>query len=100
MKFNDTGTLINWQLDDINIVEPLHSKEGGALVAESIFVYPILRSYLRHLALNTANIGQLLAIVRCHTKRTLQLPMKIIGAILMLLPIGKKSKITILKHLK
>jgi hypothetical protein len=29
MKFNDTGTLINWQLDDINIVEPLHSKEGG-----------------------------------------------------------------------
>ena len=29
MKFNDTGTLINWQLDGINIVEPLHSKEGG-----------------------------------------------------------------------
>lgn len=29
MKFNDTGTLINWQLDDINIVEPLHSKEDG-----------------------------------------------------------------------
>jgi hypothetical protein len=29
MKFNDTGTLINWQLDDINIIEPLHSKEGG-----------------------------------------------------------------------
>jgi hypothetical protein len=29
MKFNDTGTLINWQLDDINIVEPLHSKENG-----------------------------------------------------------------------
>ena len=29
MKFNDTGTLINWQLDDINIVEPLYSKEGG-----------------------------------------------------------------------
>jgi hypothetical protein len=29
MKFNDTGTLINWQLDDINIVEPLHGKEDG-----------------------------------------------------------------------
>jgi len=29
MKFNDKGTLINWQLDDINIVEPLHSKENG-----------------------------------------------------------------------
>ena len=29
MKFNDTGTLINWQLDDINIVEPLHNKAGG-----------------------------------------------------------------------
>jgi len=29
MKFNDTGTLINWQLDDINIVEPLHSKDDG-----------------------------------------------------------------------
>lgn len=29
MKFTDTGTLINWQLDDINIVEPLHDKEGG-----------------------------------------------------------------------
>jgi hypothetical protein len=29
MKFNDTGTLINWQLDDINIVEPLHDKEDG-----------------------------------------------------------------------
>lgn len=29
MKFNDTGTLINWQLDDITIVEPLYSKEGG-----------------------------------------------------------------------
>ncbi|UOA10397.1 hypothetical protein [Methylobacter sp. S3L5C] len=30
MKFNDTGTLTNWQLDDINIVEPLHSKENGS----------------------------------------------------------------------
>ena len=29
MKFNDTGTLINWQWDDINIVEPLHDKEDG-----------------------------------------------------------------------
>ncbi len=29
MKFTDTGTLINWQLDDINIVEPLHDKEDG-----------------------------------------------------------------------
>ena len=29
MKFNNTGTLINWQLDDINVVEPLHSKEDG-----------------------------------------------------------------------
>lgn len=29
MKFNDTGTLIYWQLDDINIVEPLHDKEDG-----------------------------------------------------------------------
>ncbi len=29
MKFNNTGTLINWQLDDINIVEPLHDKEDG-----------------------------------------------------------------------
>ena len=29
MKFNDTGTLINWQLDNFNIVEPLHSKEDG-----------------------------------------------------------------------
>jgi hypothetical protein len=29
MKFNDTGTLINWQLDDINIVEPLHDKDDG-----------------------------------------------------------------------
>ncbi len=29
MKFNDTGTLINWQLDDITIIEPLHSKEDG-----------------------------------------------------------------------
>jgi hypothetical protein len=29
MRFNDTGTLINWRFDDINIVEPLHSKEGG-----------------------------------------------------------------------
>ena len=29
MKFNQTGTLINWQLDDINIIEPLHSKADG-----------------------------------------------------------------------
>jgi len=29
MKFNNTGTLINWQLDDINIVEPLHSTQDG-----------------------------------------------------------------------
>lgn len=29
MKFNDTGTLISWQLDDINIVEPLHNKTDG-----------------------------------------------------------------------
>lgn len=29
MNFTDTGTLINWQLDDINIIEPVHSKEGG-----------------------------------------------------------------------
>jgi hypothetical protein len=29
MKFNDTGTLINWQLDDINVVAPLHGKEDG-----------------------------------------------------------------------
>jgi hypothetical protein len=29
MKFNDTGTLISWQLDDINVIEPLHSKADG-----------------------------------------------------------------------
>ena len=29
MKFNNTGALISWQLDDINIVEPLHSTESG-----------------------------------------------------------------------
>jgi len=29
MKFNATGTLVNWQLDNINIIEPLHSKEDG-----------------------------------------------------------------------
>ena len=30
MQFNNTGTLINWQLDDINIVEPFHSKDNGS----------------------------------------------------------------------
>jgi len=29
MNFTDTGTLITWQLDDIDIIEPLHSKEDG-----------------------------------------------------------------------
>lgn len=29
MNFTDTGTLINWQLDDINVIEPVHNKEGG-----------------------------------------------------------------------
>lgn len=29
MNFNDKGTLLSWELDGINIVEPLHSKEGG-----------------------------------------------------------------------
>jgi hypothetical protein len=29
MKFNETGTLIDWQLDEIDIIAPLHSKEGG-----------------------------------------------------------------------
>lgn len=29
MKFTDTGTLINWQLDDIDIIEPLHDKDDG-----------------------------------------------------------------------
>lgn len=29
MNFTDTGTLITWQLDDINIIEPLHDKEDG-----------------------------------------------------------------------
>lgn len=29
MKFTDTGTLINWQLDDINIIQPLQDKQDG-----------------------------------------------------------------------
>ncbi len=29
MNFTDTGTLINWQLDDLNIIEPVHDKAGG-----------------------------------------------------------------------
>lgn len=29
MKFTDTGTLINWQLDDIHIIQPLHDKPDG-----------------------------------------------------------------------
>lgn len=29
MNFTDTGTLITWQLDDIDIIEPLHHKEDG-----------------------------------------------------------------------
>jgi hypothetical protein len=29
MTFNDIGALINWQLDDIDIIEPLHSKHNG-----------------------------------------------------------------------
>ena len=31
MQFTDTGTLIQWQLDDIDIVAPLHDKPGGGL---------------------------------------------------------------------
>jgi|GEM_PF-1108446 len=31
MKFNDTGTLSHWQLDSINVIEPLHCKENGSL---------------------------------------------------------------------
>lgn len=29
MQFTDTGTLIRWQLDDIDVVAPLHDKPGG-----------------------------------------------------------------------
>ncbi|MEI8571190.1 hypothetical protein U737_02765 [Methylomonas sp. LW13] len=29
MKFTDTGTLVNWQLDDIHIIHPLHDKADG-----------------------------------------------------------------------
>lgn len=29
MQFTDTGTLIQWQLDDIDVVAPLHDKPGG-----------------------------------------------------------------------
>jgi hypothetical protein len=39
MKFNDTGTLINWQLDDITIVEPLHSKEECCSCGGGISLY-------------------------------------------------------------
>ncbi|OAI14780.1 hypothetical protein A1507_00815 [Methylomonas koyamae] len=29
MQFTETGTLISWQLDDIDVVAPLHDKPGG-----------------------------------------------------------------------
>ncbi len=100
MKFNETGTLINWQLDDIDIIEPLHSKKGGGSRGGVYLCIPNFEELSPPLALNTANIGQLLPIVRCHTKKTFQLLPNITGEVLRLLPIGKKSKNTKAKHLK
>ncbi len=40
MKFNDTGTLSHWQLDDINVIEPLHSKESGGLRGGAFLCLP------------------------------------------------------------
>ncbi len=40
MKFNDTGTLSHWQLDGINVIEPLHDKAGGGLRGGAFLCLP------------------------------------------------------------